>query len=278
MIQAKILLDSTTFGENASRLTTWKLTYPRFIHSEFMTHRVFSRNAASSRAIPIERMIDRVLSDPAIPIHIGKNQKGMQAETELSGDDRDKAIEKWIEARDAAIFRARQMMKLGVHKQVVNRLLEPWLHIEVIATATDHENFFAQRCHKDAQPEFRELATQMLRMYLSNKPTFLHYGEWHIPMLLDDDMGLPVDTKLKVATGRCARISYLTHEGKRDIEEDIRLHNDLMSPDKEHWSPFEHCAMAVSPLMRHGNLQGWMQYRKKFLNENKTFDYSKEIA
>jgi thymidylate synthase ThyX len=274
----KILADSLPLSGH--RLTTFEVTYPRFIHSEFMTHRAISRNAASSRAIPVEKMLARVKDDPAMPVWWGKNQKGMQALEELTGHERVMSEKEWLLARDHAVTRAESMLAWGAHKQIVNRLLEPFCWITVIASATDWGNFFNLRCHKDAQPEFQKIAYMMGDDYLSNKPRFVANDYVHAPLVssVDDwaildlaglDAKAQTDVIKKVSTGRCARVSYLTHDGRRDINEDIALHDRLIGPG--HWSPFEHVATASSDQnLRSGNFRGWFQYRKDFENENRT--------
>jgi len=271
MIKAEIIKDSVTaiYDESlkpkeASRITTWVLTYPRFIHAEFMTHRVFSRNAASSRAIPISKMIKAVIKEPAAPVYWGANQKGMQAATELKGIKRWLSEKVWYASRYLAVAIAYTMYKLGLHKQIANRVLEPWSHMTVIATVTDMGNFFKLRAHRDAQPEFQELAYKMLEAYNKSVPQILTPGEWHIPFDEKLDQFTEAD-KIRIATARCARVSYLTFDGKINYEEDLKLHNRLS--ESGHWSPFEHCAMA-QPGKRFGNFVGWKQYRKFFSNEN----------
>jgi thymidylate synthase ThyX len=276
----KILLDS--INSSGDRLTTFELTYPRFIHSEFMTHRMFSRNSASSRAIPIEKMIERVESDPVIPVYWGKNQKGMQAIEELEGDFRDASISRWLRARDQAIIDARALIHYGVHKQIVNRLLEPWMWITVICSATMYENFFKLRCHPDAQPEIQKLAYMMRDEYRTSTPNPMYDGECHLPLLPDlkelivgflgTNEAIPATSGRfpscylrKISVGRCARVSYLTHHGTRDPQADIELHDRLLSSG--HWSPFEHVAYAA-PGEISGNFHGWVQYRKQFEGES----------
>ena len=261
-IKAKILKDSEF---NGSRLTTFELTYPRFIHSEFMTHRCFSRNAASSRAIPVSKQIEAVRNNPAHPERWGKNQPGMQAFEELGSEELSIAKSWWELASTEASFSARELNELGAHKQIVNRLLEPFLRITVIATAEQRglSNFFAQRAHKDAQPEFQVLAFKMLDALLKNEPQRLQKGEWHIPMS-EDLEGLETAEKLKIATGRIARVSYESHNGVRDHSKDIELHDRLIASG--HWSPTEHCAEAG--WSEHGNFGNrWTQYRWSFNNE-----------
>ena len=150
---ARILLDS--LSPVGARLTTMEVRYPRFIHSEMMTHRVFSRNAASSRAVPIKKMIAAVREEPAMPIFWGKNQSGMAAREEIVGDARVRAETEWRRALDNALETAEQLSssEVDLHKQLVNRILEPFAWITVIITATEWANFFTQRLHADAQPE-----------------------------------------------------------------------------------------------------------------------------
>lgn len=258
MITAKIIKDS--INPHGCRITTYILQYPRFIHSELMTHRMFSRNAASSRAIPIDKMIEDVLTNPAQPIHWGKNQKGMQAYEEISNDDSIKARLIWFEARDLIIEQARKLYFLGVHKQVCNRLLEPFVNIRVLLTATEFSNFFKLRAHHAAQPEIKDLAYKMLGEYETSKPEVLPIGKWHIPF--SDKMPEDIDdeTKLKVAIARAARVSYNTFEGVINIEKDIQLYDKLLS--EEHFSPFEHCARCYNGESMFDNFSGWISYRK----------------
>lgn len=174
MIKTSILADSV--NPSGVRLTTFLLTYPRFIHSEFMTHRVFSRNAASSRAIPVKKMIRAVLDTPAMPVRWGATQKGMQASKDLTGWRKAMCRWVWLRGRDLAVLVARTLLFLRLHKQIANRVLEPWSHITVLATASDLQNFFALRAHKDAQPEFQVLAFSMLADYLTSTPPLVELG------------------------------------------------------------------------------------------------------
>jgi thymidylate synthase ThyX len=290
MINSTILLDS--INPAGCRLTTWILTYPRFFHSELMTHRVFSRNAASSRAIPVKRVIEEVKNNPAMPVFWGKNQSGMQASHELDEPSKEMAKAEWLKMRDSSIEHAQKMLEIGLHKQIANRVLEPFMHMSVILTGTEFENFFSLRAHKDAQPEFQELAYKMLDLYQVSEPKKLKEGEWHIPFgdKIDEqrlvgceafkkeiqgmEIGLTSDLndhislfKRKIATARCARVSYLNFEGKDDYNADIELCNILSSSG--HWSPFEHCAQALRNEEWYGNFKGWKQYRKFFNQENR---------
>lgn len=270
---AKILLDSTN-AVTGDRLTTFEITYPRFVHAELMTHRLFSRNSASSRAIPIEKMIERVVEDPAGPVFWGKNQKGMQASEELSDVPQQPHLNSematakilWLDARDVAVEHAIALNDIGVHKQIVNRLLEPWMWITVIVSATEYENFFALRCHKDAQPEIQKIAFMMRGLYQVSVPTRLDVGGWHSPLVFPEDAEVPRSVQLSLSAARCARVSYLTHEGKRDIEADVQLFDRLVTGG--HWSPLEHVAQALPSAQRVGNFVGWRQLRKSYQNEH----------
>jgi len=304
-ITAKVVLDS--ISEEGVRLTTMELTYPRFIHSEIMTHRVFSRNASSSRAIPVEKMIERIVREPAEPIHWGKNQPGMQANEELVWDTLVQTRKAWLEARDAAVKFAARMHSLGAHKQIVNRVLEPFAHTTILVTATEWENFFKLRRHRDAQPEIHELADVMYTAQQASTPRLLQHGEWHLPYVYDDDLDEIIKMALnqtqdtmfgqatlddverattriacRISTARCARVSYLNHDGSNpDLEKDDQLFHKLMIAQPLHASPAEHQATpdrivrygAVSAIgwenpQFHGNLVGWQQHRKFFLGEN----------
>lgn len=265
MIEARIILDSINTAGN--RITSWVLTYPRFIHSEIMTHRMFSRNAASSRAIPVEKMIKAVQDNPAMPVYWGLNKRGMQATEELDKQAQEQAKMLWLNARDAAVQQALTLHDLGLHKQVVNRVLEPFTHMTVILTATEYGNFFALRAHPDAQPEFQALAYLMLQEYMKSTPILLRPGSWHIPFGDNMPEGLTEEQMLKIATARCARVSYLTFDGKIDPEKDYELHDSLK--ESGHFSPFEHSAYAAPGSPQVGNFVGFIQYRKLLRGENR---------
>jgi thymidylate synthase ThyX len=289
MIEAKIVEDS--LAPSGVRLTTFVLTYPRFIHSEMMTHRAFSRNASSSRAIPVKKQIQMVVDNPAIPLAFTKNKPGMQGGEALDEAAHFLAVGAWLTARDQAVKQAKALADLEVHKQYANRVLEPFAHITVVCTATDFDNFFALRCHEMAQPEIHELADKMYAAYSSNTPKKLANGEWHLPFVSEIDAALLLSNDLtahrlenfdesvfprqeeqllKMSVARCARVSYLNHEGKRpSLAEDLQLYDRLVGSAPIHASPAEHQAMAVAdPNIRSGNFRGWVQYRKTLPNEN----------
>lgn len=265
MIKAEIAADSIT--QSGNRLTTYVLIYPRFIHSEVLTHRMLSRNAASSRAIPIEKMIARIRAEPAMPYEWGKNQKGMQATELLTIDIEERAKKEWLTALKYAIRSVKKLLKLGVHKQIVNRLLEPFAHMTTLITATDFGNFFNLRAHPDAQPEFQELAYQMLELYHTSKPQVKKTGEWHLPFadkyIIEN---LTIEQLFKITTARAARVSYINFEGDIDHHKDYALHDNLRQSG--HYSPFEHAARAMRGNKYYGNFRGWKQYRKFLVNEN----------
>lgn len=257
-ITAKIIADSIT--EDGNRLTTMQLMYPRFIHEEFMTHRVFSRNASSSRAIPIAKMIASVRQAPAMPIHWGKNQPGMQADEEVGSYEKHLAVEIWRQAMTNACRSAEALANLGVHKQVANRLLHPYQHIHVVVTSTEWDNYFALRNHSNADPSFELLAGKMLDLYETSTPTPVAFGDWHLPYTQDSDGAVPV--RIIKSAASCARVSYTNHEGKESTpEKDSKLYLRLILADPPHMSPVEHQAMAVPGDKFFANFRGWRQHR-----------------
>ena len=264
---ATVLADS--IGPNKIRLTTLSVEIPRIVLAELNTHRVFSRNSASSRAIPVEKMIARVVDDPFIPDAWGRNRPGMQATEDLSPDEAEAARADWLAARDAAVDATRRLMERGVHKQIVNRLIEPFLWTTVIITATEWDNFFSLRRHKDAQPEIRRAADAMWTAMGESTPTALELGDAHLPLCPDLPVlraeGYSLEIICKIAAARCARVSYLTHEGKRSPPADLVLANRLRLSG--HMSPFEHVAFASDSLDWSGNFRGWCQYRKDLPDE-----------
>jgi thymidylate synthase ThyX len=257
MISAQIIADSVNKCAGTKRITTFILNYPRFIHAELLTHRVFSRNSASSRAIKFEKFVDDVTKNPALPVHWGKNQSGMQADLEIDDDLKQEAHKIWYEARDSAVSFATRLYNLGLHKQVVNRLLEPFFNITVLLTATEFDNFFKLRAHDAAQPEIRELAYKMLDLYKSSIPLEKEIGEWHIPFGDKHTDGLSIEQKLKICVARAARVSYKTFDGEINFEKDYSLYDRLLS--EGHYSPFEHAAQADFGVFN--NFSQWKPYR-----------------
>ena len=264
-ITAKVIEDS--IAENGVRLTTLQLCYPRFIHAEFMTHRVFSRNASSSRAIPVAKMIEQVRNDPAMPIHWGKNQPGMQANEQLAPLAQEGARQLWMQAARDAAATAQVMADMGLHKQVANRILEPYQWMHVIVTATEWENFFELRNHPDAQPEIHALAKVMHHAFAASGCLSLRDGQWHLPYVTRAERAEHYDNielLLKLSAARCARVSYLTHDGQEpSIEKDVALYDRLVGSKPLHASPIEHQATPLAEAdMWSGNFRGWLQNRK----------------
>lgn len=290
-ISVEIIKDSIT--EGGKRITTFCLEYPRFIHSEFMTHRVFSRNAASSRAIPVKKVIDQVWNNPAMPVEWGMNVPGMQAKEQLSGWRLKLAIGCWKTAAKAAAIFAKIASKVGLHKQVANRLLEPFQRIKVIATATEFDNFFSLRCHKDAQPEIQILATKMLDAMNKSTPKQLTHEQWHLPyvdtvecerygwqsyFLQGTLEEITIEEALEVSASCCAQVSY------RALDDSLvkakNIYNKLIKSSPMHASPFEHQARPMNVPKDDinwdagtthedtncerwsGNFQGWIQHRQ----------------
>lgn len=299
-----------------------EVRFPRFVLAEFNTHRVFTRNSASSRAIPFEKLIGGIASSPFIPSYWGANQSGMQAKGQIDEDKRHAAIFEWLKVRNAVIGTAENLDSLGVHKQTVNRLIEPFMWHTVVVTATEWDNFFALRANPDAQPEIRTIAEMMQSLYEESDPQEVLDGQWHQPFIgttkdraeyKSEDTWLqatksaaterqwaienPVEAT-KVSIARCARVSYLTHDGKREISADLTLYNRLASGG--HLSPFEHVARPFTNGERDflsgmtsaldnfsdtfdvddlftqqvrqslefcGNFRGWRQARKMMSNE-----------
>ena len=290
MHAARVLCDSVS--PQGVRLTTLEVVMPRIVLAEFNTHRMFSRNSASSRAIPVEKMIRMVLDNPYIPLSWGKNQRGMQADEDIDAEASGYARGVWLHARDAAVVQAERLLAIGVHKQLTNRLLEPFMWHTVIVTATEWDNFFHLRDNPDAHPDIQLVARRMREAMVASTPQELGAGEWHLPLVdpimenVDSDRGEAAWAYWrKVSVARCARVSYLTHDGKRDPEADLGLYDRLLAPG--HMSPFEHVARPMEkadlaleviedlgPLAHvalsrtfSGNFRGWVQYRKTIAGE-----------
>lgn len=263
-ITAKIIADSVS-SVSGDRITTFELEYHRYIHGEVMTHRMFSRNAASSRAIPVKNMLELVRNSPAMPIHWGKNQAGMQAKEECdaplgfdqelsSGWKSTSYLTKdaaWKAGADNAAMLAEKFSDAGYHKQIVNRLVEPFQMIKVVVTATSFDNFFWLRFHEDAQPEIAELARCMLVAYKRSKPQELTPGEWHVPYVdvsFDESGivysvdGVPItkDYAIKVSASCCAQVSY--RKSDNSLEKAETVWERLVASQPVHASPTEHQA------------------------------------
>ena len=258
-------------------ITTLRLRYHRFIHAELMTHRMFSRNASSSRAIPVARMLEQVEKEPATPIYWGKNQAGMQAREEV--DNIEFLTSMWelnaLESRRQADL----LSQHNLHKQIVNRVLEPYQFINVLVTSTEWDNFFELRDHEDAQPEIQELAKTMRKAFAFSTPNILEENQWHTPFVSG---GICTDHEHRMASSaRCAKVSYNNFDGTGPVlTKDIELAERLLA--SKHMSPFEHVAKPLTtPQWAHskdwqrgvthqdrwgrnwsGNFKHWIQYRQ----------------
>lgn len=283
-----------SISEQGMPLVTAQFKYPRFIHAEFMTHREFSRNASSSRAIPVSKMIEQVRNDPAMPIHWGANQPGMQADNQLDADDIQIMKNHWLLAAEQAAEQAEFMASHGLHKQVANRVLEPFQWMHVIATTSNTSNFFGLRRHKDAQPEIK-LVADLWHEELEKTPAkLLAVDDWHLPYIRKEDWkaveqhlligritrDVPsraqiINVLIAMSAARCARVSYLTQEGKTPlVMDDLALYDRLVGAQPLHASPTEHQAtpdtmtdMCWDNRTEHGNLIGWRQFRKMLPGE-----------
>lgn len=268
MIESKVIADS--ISNQDKRITTLQLVYPRFIHGELMTHRVMSRNAMSSRAMPVAKMVEQVMNEPVVPLHWGANQPGMQASQEVEYQALLQGVEVWRAAAKSAADHAQSLAALGVHKQVVNRLLEPFQWMHTVVTATEWDNFFWLRLHKDAEPHIQILAQKMLRSMDESKPVERgvdpnEASSWHLPYMSESERkNLALGVLLKSSAARCARVSYLTHDkAAPSVEADLALYQKLVGGERQHSSPLEHQAYAsMYSRDTSGNFEGWIQYRK----------------
>ena len=246
---------------------------PKFLDAEMRTHRILSQNSSSSRAIPVEKIIKQVEDGPFVPHDWRKAQKGMQGDEPLIGAPRRDAEETWRMARHDAISAAKKLAKLGAHKQLVNRLLEPWTWQDKVVTGTEWENFFNLRCHPAAQPEMQALASCIREAIENAEPIDLSDGSWHLPFVLDEEREtFPLEWLLDYSAARCARISYANH-GTNQIDriKDLKLATRLS--EDGHRTPFEHQARKLrcedkgiyfrDDAHWSANFRGWFQYRKE---------------
>jgi thymidylate synthase ThyX len=265
MVRVKIIEDSIpTSGKNFTRLTTMEVTIHRFVLAEFNTHRDFSRNSASSRAIPIQKRIEEVKRNPALPLSWGKNKSGMSAEEELSSEDIKICKRHWLNAAENAVYTAEILSKLGLHKQIVNRVLEPFLWHKIIVTSTRWDNFFKQRIHPAAQPEIR-IAAEAMKYALSKSVPVER--QIHLPYVSSFERSdFPLYTLKQISAARCARVSYLNHDGEYSVEKDLELYNKLDTQNPPHYSPLEHVAMVPELVFfkkTNSNFDHWIQFRKE---------------
>lgn len=302
-ITAKVVCDSVS--PDGVRITTLGIEYPRFIHGEFMTHRSLSKNSSSSRAIPIQKMLDQIESNMAIPIYWGKNKSGMQAVEEVNDLSKKNAEIMWKgcfwKAKDTASW----LCDDGLHKQVPNRLTEPFQMMKVVVTGTDWDNFFNLRIHPDAQPEICMLAYKIYKAMDESEPVKLKDGEWHLPYVnigwngsgdiayFNEDFDvIELDDAIKISASCCAQVSYRNTD--MSLEKADKIFNMLVKSDVLHASCFEHLATPVrnqeglingwdfgithqnkSGQLFSGNLRGWISYRQQ-LKDNTCWEFDFE--
>lgn len=302
-IKATVICDS--INKQGVRITTIEAEYPRFIHSELMTHRMFSRNASSSRAVPLLKAIEQIESNMAAPLYWGVNQSGMVAGGELK--DWSKCLLEWncasIQSADSAVYLHSQ----GLHKQHAARLIEPFQMIKVLITATEWDNFFNLRIHPDAQPEICQLAYKIYLAMQNSEPMFLDAGEWHLPYVeryrsdiegdflhyyLDGEE-ITLEQAIRISASCSAQTSYRKHD--TSIEKANDIFEKLVKADVVHSSPFEHLATPVNGgidnqrgITRYsakgpaqawsGNLREWISYRHTMPhNTCNKFDFEKRM-
>jgi len=308
MNRAKILAHHV--GPDGQELLSYQITFPRVVLAEIVTHRVcyetieasytertadrdISKNSASSRAIPFDRMIKKVMDEPYMPMWT-LQQKGMQGANIYDQRIIDKANERWLMARDGMIDDAAALYFIGVHKQDCNRLLEPWQHVTQIVTSARWDNYFALRCHEKAFPPFRDLARRMYLLKRHSIPKPLDYGEWHLPFTDEKLFWQPEPLRtytleelpfpLKSSIAKCCWISYENHEKDASVAAVLKTCDSLAGSDGPiHSSPFEHQATPMTKQVEglfkrlRSNLTGWMQARKLLLGEETLkFDPSQE--
>lgn len=268
-IAAKLIEDSIT--HEGLRCSTFLLTYPRIVHSEMLRHRPISHSVSSSRAVPVMRMLRNVIADPAEPVEWGSNKPGMQAGAELTGLRRWIVRRMWHTAKWGALGAAYIAAKAGAHKQIANRIIEPWTHTTEVVTATDLASFFELRLHDAADPTIRAVAEAMRVEMVKSIPALLEPGEWHLPLVgRHERMNFHTSVLRNISAARCARASYMNHDQSDPvISRDLELATTLRT--SKHWSPFEHQATPdqvneagedwTTPGL-HGNLTGFNQNRK----------------
>ena len=290
LITARIIADS--ISPQGIRMTTMEIEYPRFILAELNTHRMLSKNSASSRAIPVKAMHDHIRANTAAPVYWGVNQPGMKAKEEATGADLSEAKYIWAKARDAALAYSATLADLNIHKQITNRITEPWMIMKTVISGTEWRNFFWLRAHADAQPEIHELATKMFDAYNASTPIELQPGEWHLPYVEHkrnnhgrleyfdaNGQTLTAVQARVVSASCCAQVSYRKNDDS--VEKAQKIFQQLIESQPCHASPVEHQAtpMDVDNIEQwekvdgithcdrqhqfwSGNLRGWIQFRK----------------
>ena len=303
-ISAKVIADS--ISDNGHRMTSFELNFHRYVLAEHNTHRMLSKNAASSRAIPVKSVIEQIKKEPALPVHWGTNNAGMQSKSEMSLEDQLIATQKWLDAMNMMTDIALDLSDkngLNMHKQNVNRLIEPFSMTKAVVSGTSFGNLLNLRDHEDAQPEFQVLAKCIRECLNQSVPVVLKPGEWHLPYVvckrntndimeywLDENTQLDLDTARKISASCCAQVSYrkLDDSIEKALQIFDMLHLEDPNNKQKHVSPVEHQATPMHGLNRSfipdtwekgithvrkngslwsGNLEGWIQYRQLIPNE-----------
>ncbi len=270
----------------SSRAIPWKAKRKRMVNE---SEGEYAANMAEGGlpTFTTNCMYRMIQEDPVIPIKWGAEQSGMQTGGEIPEELRPKAREIWLKSMASQVDFADQLAQLGVHKSLCNRLTEPFMWITVLMSATEWKNFFRLRCHPDAEVHFQKIAGMIREEIAKSEPKRLGIFEWHTPFVDDEEkkeiegayrnghLNVPIelsslDCIKRISAGRCARLSYLTHEGKRDWNLDIGLATKLIvrPDDVLHASPLEHVARSSDRHMHSGPFVGWFQFRKEFQNEN----------
>lgn len=300
IIKATVIADS--ISPQGDRMTTMEIEYPRFILAELNTHRMLSKNSASSRAIPVKAMHEQISVAPAGPVFWGKNQAGMQAKEELSGTNLTDAMFIWQRAKQDALHWAWALAdRVGLHKQIANRITEPWMTMKTVISGTEWANLYYLRDHADAQPEFADLAHKMHEAHLNSTPQLLYPGEWHVPYIIvsrdpstgqlryADSQGdnISAEDARIISASCCAQVSYRKNDDT--LEKAQKIFKQLIFSKPAHASPVEHQAtpMNISSMgyneletwehgvthlsangdLWSGNLRGWIQHRKLIPDE-----------
>lgn len=254
----KVVADSVS--PSGHRLSSIECSFPNIVAPELLKHRAFSIGSASNRAVPNSVIAERVACDPFIPLAWPKRHRDMQPQEYFTDPETISLLRNtWIEARNVALKLAETLTVAGVHKEIANRPLGPYQWVTVLITATDWDNFFKLRCHPAAEQHMRHLAELIRDARDASQPKGLFPGEWHLPYIDEDDWNLSISQKKKVSVARCARVSTLTQDGKRDVVKDFELFQRLYEAEPRHSVPFE---MVATPVPgRHANFDGWMSYR-----------------
>ena len=297
-IRATIIQDS--ISSTGFRITTFELEYPRYIHSELMTHRVFSRNAASSRAIPVTSMHQHIEQNTATPVTWQKNQPGMQSSVDFEGDELSLIKRLWVKARDAALASAKELFEAGLHKQWANRPTEAFQMMKTVVTATQMDNWYWLRDHNDAQPDIRELASCMWQAQEQSQPLLITSKEWHVPYVdrrrdaydvleyFSNNVKVSLEDARMISASCCAQVSY--RKSDTSIEKARDIFKRLIESEPVHASPVEHQARpmewnrhifdvveweeGVTHMLRDktlcsGNFVSWIQFRQLIPNNSK---------